>query len=296
MSTLVDIPENEIGDMDGLENDLETAAAASAELEKLEAIAVAEEAAKAVPDIDPRYQGKSVADVIAMHQNAEAKIGELGNDVGHYRKLTDQLLDVKRLEDLQKGGVEAEAQGFNIPEITSTELLDNPTEALRRAAEAAYQQGVDASNKRMDTIEASLVERDFTQKHPDAGTIANDPKFLEWVKVSPTRVRAAQAAYNKDWGVADDLLSEWKSLPSAVEKVISQPAATPASQRNDTNLQAAKRASTETKGSSTPVDAPSGKIYRRSDLIQLKLSKPAVYEDPQFQAEIIQAYREGRVK
>src|SRR6478736_1826618 len=48
--------------------------------------------AHAVPD---KYKGKSVDEIIAMHQNAERKIAEQGTELGAIRKLVMQPLPEK---------------------------------------------------------------------------------------------------------------------------------------------------------------------------------------------------------
>jgi hypothetical protein len=286
MTSLID-PVNEPGDLDGLEASLKEATTVP---DKDPAKAVTPEAeTTVVPD---KYKGKSIDDVIAMHQNAETRLGEMGNEVGSYKKMTDRLLalETKRSDDLISGG--ATPEDVSPVEITSTELLDNPTEAISKVVKSAVSDAIKPIGDRLDTSDLETLETQFASKHPDAGTIAHDDKFLNWCRQSPTRLRAAQAAATGAWDQADDLLTEWKdSIKPAPEDdtLENQDAAAVA-------LEAARKAGTESKGASGPADAPTGKVYRRIDLIEMKLKRPAVYEDPGFQAEIMKAYAEGRVK
>jgi len=50
---------------------------------------------QAEPEYSPpeKYAGKTLEDVINMHQNAEKVLGKQGQEVGHQRKLIDQLLE-----------------------------------------------------------------------------------------------------------------------------------------------------------------------------------------------------------
>jgi hypothetical protein len=87
----------------------------------------------------------------------------------------------------------------------------------------------------------------------------------------------------------DALLKEWKASQSSQES-------TEVTDKEADHLKEARKASTESAGQSSTPDAPKGKVYRRLDLIRLKLEDPEAYADESFQREIIKAYAEGRVK
>jgi hypothetical protein len=74
-----------------------------------------------------------------------------------------------------------------------------------------------------------------------------------------------------------------------------RPAAASSATQQKADTEGARKASLEG-GSGNDAAAPTGKVYRRADLIRLKMEKPQVYEDPGFQAEILLAYAQGRVK
>jgi hypothetical protein len=266
MRGLVD-PTNDPGDIKGLTKDLTDAV--NSKTSKQEPLEAAED------DVPAKYKGKTRAEIIAMHQNAESKLGQVGNEIGEMRSLTDRLLDLKRKEDLEQGG-------YTPKEITSSDILDRPTESVRDVVEDLL-----TAREREAQREAQLYDEEtaiFNSVHPDAGAIVNQPEFLEWVKSSPVRQRTAAAAAQRDWEAADALLNEWKSLPQdrAPER------------GGDDSIEKARKASTESVGASS-ASSSSGKKYRRMDLIKLKLEQPDVYSDPQFQDEIMRAYSEGRV-
>lgn len=268
MSGLID-PSNELGDIKGLTRDLSAAVTGKVDKPKVEP----EE-----PAVPAKYKGKTKAQLIDMHQNAETQLGRVGNDLGQYRTLTDELLDLKRKEDLVQGGADP-------VEITSTDILDKPTESVRSVVEDVLN-----SRDRKTQQEDNLMDAEtmaFNRVHPDAGVVANSPEFQEWVQASPVRQRTAQQAYQSDWMAADALLNEWKALsPSGSSE---------ADTNEDKDLEAARNASTESV-SGSDASASSGKIYRRIDLIKLKLEQPELYADEGYQSEIMRAYAEGRVR
>jgi hypothetical protein len=280
-SALVDIKnEDGVGNLDKLRKDL------------AEAVATPEkdpEPEKPENKEPEKYRGKSREDIMEMHMNAERKIGMTGNELGQYKQLTDQLLDLKRREDLAKGGAEAEEEDEPLPKITSTEILDDPDSAIGRAVEARLNRAEKKKAKQTEQEQLTALQTQFVQRHPDYQEIASDPEFESFVKESQSRQMLAAAALQAgNLYAANALLDEYKSRHSSQE-------ATEESKKDD-NIEAARKASTVSTGSSSASDAPTGKVYSRLDLIRLKLEDPETYGSEAFQNEILRAYAEGRVK
>lgn len=283
MTSLVD-PTNEPGDLDGLQKELTEAVTSTTVVEAGEAALAAttspapvENALEKAQELSGKYEGKSASEVAEMHRNLESAYGRMANDLGTQRKLTDRLLDLKRTDDLTSNSPDP-------VEVSSTELLDNPTQALDKYLSSRESQLAQATDQRLAQMEASMAQERFTTAHPDHDRIANDPAFAEYLQASPLRTRLAQMAVQGDWSVAADLMTEYKST-------INQDA--PA----DNATEAARQVGLEAPRQSTEAAAvKAGKVYRRADLIRLKLEKPDVYADPGFQDEILRAYAEGRVK
>lgn len=231
---------------------------------------VQETAEQALPD---KYKNKSVEDIIRMHQEAEKMIGRQAQEVHEVRSLADQLL--KRQLDADKKPEVVE----NTPEV---DFFENPQTAVQRAIE---------NNPAVLEAKAAALElkkmktaQQLASKHPDFGTIANDAGFQEWVKASKVRLSLyAKADAEFDFEAADELLSTYKEL-----KQVRSSAAKTAG--NTQKAQALKAAAVDTSGSGESTK----KIYRRADLIRLKMTDPDRYE--QLQPEIMAAYSEGRVK
>jgi hypothetical protein len=235
-------------------------------------------------DLPTKLRGKTPQQIAEMYTNLESAYGRMANDLGTQRKLTDRLLDLKRDTDLQNNTPSRKV------EIKSDELLENPTAALER-----FSQARDAENQqRMDRLETSIAAQAFHAQHPDFHTFANDQDFFNWVQSSPIRLRAAAAAQQGAWDVAGDLLSEYKASKArtAVNKDDDD-------EGNDTEAAARAAAAAASLESSTQGSAGAkkgGKTYRRTDLMRLRAEKPDVYYGEEFQAEILRAYAENRVK
>ncbi len=228
-------------------------------------------------NLPSKYKNKSVEDIIKMHQEAEKLIGRQAQEVSEVRKLADELLK-RQLSSSAAPEIEQ-----NAPEV---DFFENPQVAVKKAIESdpAVQEAkqVALELKRMKTAQQ------LASKHPDFGQIANDEGFQEWVKGSKVRLGLyAKADAEFDFEAADELLSTYKELrqikaqkeTSAVQEAGKQQKA-----------QAMKAAAVDIGGSGEV----SKKIYRRADLIRLKMTDPARYEA--LQPEIMAAYAEGRVK
>lgn len=293
---LVDL-ENDNFDVTALEKDLTEAIHSQQQSAKLQSSQKGEASRKAeeqdssdsahIPD---KLRNKSVEEIAEMYRNLESAYGRMANDLGSQRKLTDQLLELKRSEDLRSNG-----QTVPKPEVNSTELLDDPTSALDKYFEARLAQLQAQSNEKLSSIESKLGAAEFARKHGDVSVYGNDPDFIQFINATQYRMNRASQAANGDYEAADELLSEFKDLqsrrnPKPTKETIEEvhdPEVT-------SHLEAARKAGLENSGNSG--SKPSGKVYSRAALMRLRLEKPDMYYDDAFQAEITRAYEEGRVK
>lgn len=239
---------------------------------------------EAVPE---KFRGKRLRDVLESYGNLESRLGTMSNELGVQRQLTDRLLDLKRNDDLKRNTPPVERKPT---QVTASEILDKPAETLDRVLnerEAAITAEV---NRRLAGIQMSIAEQNFRSKHPTFQATVNDPAFGEWLRASPIRLRAAAAANNGDWQIADELFSEY-------ERGKSSTSTSTASVKQTDNLEAARKATLESStGGGAEQGVKKAKTYSRADLMRLRIDDPEAYYDDTFQAEILQAYREGRVK
>lgn len=291
---LVDV-NNEAGNMDQLTADLTQAVQQRSSEPKTTEAPAADPAPAAAPTtkLPPKLEGKSLDEIVQMYSNLESAYGRMANDLGTQRKLTDRMLDLKRDEDLGRNTPPAQVEPVT---VKGADLLDNPTETLDKYFESRLAQLQQGQADRLNEVEVSLAEQQFTAKHGDISDLGSDEGFTQYVTATPLRQSLAQKAAQGDFQAADQLLDEW----NAVKALMPSPApAGDAGQTEDPapaadpNLEAARKAALE--GSNTGAQS-SGKQYRRADLIELKLTKPHIYADPAFQDEIMLAYAQGRVK
>lgn len=223
------------------------------------------------PTVPEKYQGKSVDDIIRMHQEAEKLIGKQAQEVGEVRKLADDLIK-QNLQTNHKPIVEEpEVDFFEDPQKAIQNTVNRHPDVL--AAKQATQEF-----KRMN------IQQKLAATHPDFQQVVQDSGFTEWVKASPVRLGLyAKADGEYDFDSANELLSTYKQLKQVQTKQV-------AAVDNTARQQSLKAASVDVGGTGES----SKKIYRRADLIQLRMRDPDRYEA--LQPEIMAAYAEGRIK
>lgn len=226
---------------------------------------------KTKPELPEKYRDKSLDDIVRMHQEAEKLIGKQAQEVGEVRKLADELIK-QNLGSRQQTRQEE-------PEV---DFFENPQQAIQRTVD----NHPDIQAARMATLEMkrSQIQQRLAQEHPDFGDIARDQDFANWVKSSPVRIKIfEQADAGYDFDSANELLSTYKQLRSVKQKQTSDDGEV-------TRKQNLKAVGVDVGGSGES----SKKVYRRADLIRLKMQDPNRYDA--LSDEIMAAYQEGRVR
>jgi len=224
-------------------------------------------------DIPDKYKGKSTADIVRMHQEAEKLLGRQSSEVGELRSVVDNYIQTQLDTTTQTSPEpEEDVDFFSDPEKAVEKAIRNHPSI--KQAEAVTQQ-----------YRQSAAQGQLQEKHPDMRGILTDSKFVDWIKASKIRTQLfAQADAQYDYEAADELFTNWKER----KQVVTQSAANEKASRKT----AVKAASTgNAKGSG---EAAKRKVYRRSDIIKLMQDNPERYLA--LSDEIMQAYQEGRVR
>ena len=224
--------------------------------------------------VPEKYQGKSLEEVVQMHQEAEKLLGRQSGEVGELRKVVDDYISSQTPTQAPQQIVEPEEDidYFTDPQGAVNRAIENHPK-IREAEQYTVEYKKQSS---LATLQA---------KHPDMQTILGDPKFAEWIKASKIRTQlfvAADQQYDSD--SADELFTLWKE-----RKVVTQQTANVEKQARKQTLKAASTGNA--RGSS---QGTRKKVYRRADIIKLMRTDPDRYTA--LADEIMAAYAEGRVK
>jgi len=221
-------------------------------------------------ELPEKYQGKSIQDIVRMHQEAEKVLGRQSSEVGELRRTVDTYIQ-KQLSNETTPEESEDVDFFADPKAAINSAIENHPK-IKQAESAALGH------------QRELAVNALKNKHPDADAIVQDPKFGEYVQASNMRMKLwnlADQAYDMD--AADELFTNWKERKGVVEKTV--------------ELEKVEKANTIKKASTGNIRGTgetSKKVYRRTDIIRLMKDDPARYEANAD--EIMQAYKEGRVK
>ena len=225
-----------------------------------------------VPELPDRYRGKSIEDIVKMHQEAEKVIGRQAQEVGEVRKLADELI---------KQNLSAKSQPVEKAE-PEVDFFEDPQKAIHKTVEA--HPDVLAAKQAALEFQRMQTQQRLAQEHPDFMEISADKDFETWIKSSQVRLELyTRADAQFDFDAANELLSTYKQLRGIKQKQVEQSG-------KEARQQTLKAAQVDTGGTGES----SKRVYRRADLIRLKMTDPARYDA--LSDEIMAAYAEGRVK
>jgi hypothetical protein len=236
-----------------------------------------EEQPQQEPELPEKYRGKSVEDLVQMHQELEKFSGKQSTEVGELRKLVDdhiqtQLIAQQAPQQQQQLDDEDDVDFFVDPKTAVSRAIDNHPKILE--AQAYTEQA---------KKQATLAQ--LQQNHPDMEAVLQDPKFAEWIKGSKVRTQLfVQADQGYDYDAANELFSLWKEKNQVVQQT--------AQAEKAARKSAVKSANTgNARGTG---EGSRRKVYRRADIIKLMRTDPERYQS--MSDELLKAYAEGRVK
>lgn len=224
--------------------------------------------AEVVPD---KYKGKSAADLVRMHQEAERAIGRQGQELGDLRRVVDDIL-VKQSEIITKKEPPQEVDFFADPKAAVAQTIES------HPVVAELKQHTAAAKKA--SSQAELLRR-----HPDAYDLIGDEDFIKYATATPTRKALLQQAdRNMDVDAADELFSSYKERKNLLQQTVQSER-----QARSSTVQAASTGSSRVSSE----QGSTKKKYRRADIIKLMREDPDRYAA--LAGEIRKAYSENRV-
>jgi hypothetical protein len=225
-------------------------------------------------EVPEKFKGKSTDDIIKAYQNLETEYGRKGNEIGELRRLTDELLGLQ---------LEKKTQETKERVVTSDELFEKPNEVLREVI--ANDPDIKELKQQIRANSIQQSKKGFEDRHPDWQSVMASSDFQSWIHESSTRTRMLiEADKNYDYETGSELLTLYKQI----NKVNTEAKEKEVKDKRQQDLKDSKTMSGAT-GESQPK-----KVYRRKDLIELRLRNPSKYDA--MSDEIMLAYKEGRVK
>lgn len=233
-------------------------------------------------EIPERFKDKSIEDVIKSYTELEKAYSRQGNDLGEYRKLSEQLLALESAG----GSKETETQS---EDISIDALYDDPKGTIEKVV-----------SQRVSGLEQQIQQERFTarlkqmnSKYDGWQEEVRTPEFVNWVQEwanTPVRQRLVMQGDQGDLDAAEEVLLSYYE-----KKQLAQQARQ--SERK------AKRDADLAKGtleSGSPDSPESETTFSRKKLLDLRIrAKQGDRKASEFlkenQLDIARAYAEGRL-
>jgi hypothetical protein len=233
------------------------------------------------PEVPEKYKGKTLDDIVRMHQEAEKLIGRQAQEVGEVRKLADSLLK-QQLESKH------DTQPVKAQEI---DWFEDPARAVNQAVEnnPILKKLQEEQAKQVQMVALQTIEK----AHPDFISVAQSEDFQQWVGLSKVRQQLFSQANNYDADSALELLDTYKVIRGIQQnkEETSKAADEKLKQADNASRNKALKTAAVQQGGTGESTKP---VYRRADLIRLRMQDPSRYES--MADDILQAYAEGRVR
>lgn len=234
------------------------------------------EASSTSEEVLPKFKGKTVSEISKAYEELEALHGRLANEVGDYRKMAREWLFNEQQANSTKDNRKATKP------LTDEDFIEKPSEAVSSLVEDK----IDPVMKKLDQVEINLRVAEFQRKNPDYMEIITSPEFNDWVKASPYRTKLYQKADAMDLDAGTELLQGFREMHKASESSKTE------KDKAIGKEKALRKVASEKSGSSG--SSGKKKIWSSAYLINLKITNPEKYNS--IQPEVMEAYREGRVK
>lgn len=257
--------------------------------------------APAAPQPDPalpeKFKGKSAKEIADSYSQLESELGRIRNELGDtraeartWRSMAEQVTATRP------------AQTKKTPvEITPDRLITAPTDSVRAVVDDVLEDALAPVRESQQKLTMSVQAAEFARDFPDYAKTGNDPEFQAFISKSQRRVGLARAVLERnDLTAARALMEDWEERRALVDslKPVTQvdPAAQPAQAAPSapTGVQGARAVATERTGSTAVI--PTGKVWNKTDVVDTMLRNPDKYYSSAYQADLMQAIKDGRLR
>ena len=235
---------------------------------------------------DPRLKGKSRKELAEILRNQEQMIGRQAEEVGTYRRHLDKFILSGSQPAPAATPAEQPAPTGEDEATLLNEMLTSPKQFLARAKREA-----------LNEIAAVATKHQTAKLYEHNREVVESPEFRQWL-VANVPQHIAQSADNGDIQSYNFILNAYRATSSNRQEPVSAPNPTSAKPAAQPSAQVASAPAARPVGSAAGIPAagaPQGSskpIFTRLQLAKMMDTG----EYAQRQAEIMEAYREGRVR
>ena len=129
-------------------------------------------------NIPEKYKGKSTAEIVRMHQEAEKLLGKQSGEVGELRSVVDSYIQTQ---------LDTTPEQPTTSEDEDIDFFSDPDKAVERAIRnhPSIKKAEETTLNNQRTTAMSQLQ----SRHPDMADIVQDSKFVEWIKSSKIRTQ-----------------------------------------------------------------------------------------------------------
>jgi hypothetical protein len=230
-------------------------------------------------NIPDKYKGKTLDEIVKMHQEAEKLIGRQAQEVGEVRKLADDLI---------KQQLNTHKQDTQPSQDNEIDYFADPDKAVNHAVE--NNPIVRQLKEQAEMNQRQQAAAQLQAKFPNFQEIVSSDDFANWIKSSKVRLDLFAKANNFDMDSAQELLETYTTI-KGIKAQKAQDADNQLIKGEEEKRSQQLKSAAVQKGGTGEVSKP---IYRRVDLIRLRMQDPERYNA--MQEDIMAAYAENRVK
>jgi hypothetical protein len=229
---------------------------------------------------DPRFKGKSKAEIYKAYQNLERLKGEHDSELSNYRKLFMEGVLKPQFEKPAAPETPAPAPAATTDTDLLNEMLTNPSQFQKKTVAQAKQE-------LLNELNGAARLNEIQQAKNAKQAIIDTPEFVNWLTSNVPQHVAAAA--DTDPTIFNFIMKSYEAFSGV--------AAAPAAPAKPTEPQPDRRvpigpAAGVPAASASPGTKPV--IFKQSELAEMMLYRPEEYA--RRQPEILAAYREGRIK
>lgn len=227
---------------------------------------------------DPRFKGKSKAEIYKAYQNLERLKGEHDSELGNYRRLFMEGVLKPQFE--KPAAPETPAPAATTDTDLLNEMLTNPSQFQKKTVAQAKQE-------LFNELTGAAKLNEILQAKAAKQAVIDTPEFVNWLTSNVPQHVAAAA--DMDPATFNFIMKSYETFSGTAQN--------PAAQAKPTEPQPDRRvpigpAAGVPAASATPGTKPV--IFKQSELAEMMLYRPEEYA--RRQPEILAAYREGRIK
>lgn len=230
-------------------------------------------------EVPEKFKGKGLKDIVAAYTELEKVHGRQANEFGELRKMTDKIL----MDNISPKKIEVDEQPQR-EAVSFDDLVEDPNTAVSKLVSSELK----PLNDKLDKMEKRERLNEFASKFPTYQSDLADEGFQQWVQSSKYRLGLFEQANNYDTDAGTDLWTEWANVKESKKQALESER----EEREDSKDKALKRATSE----SSSTGARTRKVYKRVELINLRLTDPEKWEKLRDSGELQKLYRDKRVK